>query len=141
MNFDELKGAYKQYVHHKSMSNLVAGIENRYGVVESVVHQFARHGLGYTGDPSLFTGHLGNLKHESVLQAISKSSPYVNTKMSVLDQLLNITVPIATAGYVVYTMNQQQEQYKKNLNTELPESETEKYLTSVISPPVTSDLE
>jgi hypothetical protein len=134
MSFQELKDAYREYANHKSMNGMICGIENRFNGLEGIVHQAARHLLGWEGDPSIFTGHLKGMRHESVLGAIARSNPYKQEKISSLDQLANVILPMATAGYAVYNFKNKKQEHEKSLESAIPQTETEDYLNNIVVP-------
>jgi GTPase SAR1 family protein len=139
MSYAELKDAYKIFCNHKHLHGMISGIQNRYDGIEHVVHQFARHALGFDGDPSFLTGHLKEMKHEAVLSALAKSNPYKKLAPEPLDQLINIAMPVGTTLYGLYQFQTKKTEHEKQLDQTMSETEVEGYM-SMLAPPPTSPL-
>jgi hypothetical protein len=73
------------------------------------------------------TGHFGDLKHQSILDALAKSDPYSKIQVTTVDQFLNAGLPIVNSLYTLHMMVKHKEEMKKKSDVPIQESETASY--------------
>lgn len=117
MTYDQILDKRRDAKTALSVYNAVGGIYRQYDVIAKVIDAIGKYGFGFEGNAM---PKIQSLFHEQMalqtFEKLGKVNPFVHSKVSTMDRILELAQPAAEALYEIHDAAKTQQRLKKLAN-------------------------